>query len=209
MLGITKTQFVANERACHAKEGSLIVLGQKNETITIITTSDILLFSFLYFFKIAQCCCGIFMIFLWGDYWFISAIYALWLYLDWETPETGGRRSQWVRNWTVWKYFKDYFPIHVSKALPTGLWQSFPRTSNLGQSQKWCAVKYQLVLLEYIPWHMVRKASVVCIKSWFVFLIICLIICIPCFSGHACLTPWFLFWLELCFVKVSRSLQKL
>ncbi|CAI5775561.1 2-acylglycerol O-acyltransferase 1 [Podarcis lilfordi] len=69
-------------------------------------------FSFL---LLAQCCCGIFMIFVFGDYWFISAFYALWLYLDWETPQTGGRRSKWVRNWTVWRYFKEYFPIQLIK----------------------------------------------------------------------------------------------
>lgn len=26
---------------------------------------------------------------------------------------SGGRRSSWVRNWTVWTYFRDYFPIRV------------------------------------------------------------------------------------------------
>lgn len=25
----------------------------------------------------------------------------------------GGRRSQWVRNWAMWRYFRDYFPIQV------------------------------------------------------------------------------------------------
>nr|XP_056705782.1 2-acylglycerol O-acyltransferase 1 [Euleptes europaea] len=69
-------------------------------------------FSFL---ALAQCCCGIFIILLLGDYWFISVFYVLWLYLDWETPQTGGRRSEWVRNWTVWKYFKEYFPIQLIK----------------------------------------------------------------------------------------------
>uniref|UniRef100_A0A8C8J7T7 Acyltransferase n=1 Tax=Oncorhynchus tshawytscha TaxID=74940 RepID=A0A8C8J7T7_ONCTS len=27
----------------------------------------------------------------------------------------GGRRSSWVRNWTVWTYFRDYFPIRLIK----------------------------------------------------------------------------------------------
>ncbi|XP_077819974.1 diacylglycerol O-acyltransferase 2 isoform X1 [Macaca mulatta] len=27
----------------------------------------------------------------------------------------GGRRSQWVRNWAVWRYFRDYFPIQLVK----------------------------------------------------------------------------------------------
>ncbi|KAM7160437.1 2-acylglycerol O-acyltransferase 1 isoform 1-T1 [Macrochelys suwanniensis] len=63
----------------------------------------------------AQCCWGVFIILLLGNYWFLPVLYALWLYLDWETPQTGGRRSKWVRNWTVWKYFTDYFPIHLIK----------------------------------------------------------------------------------------------
>ncbi|KAK7925413.1 hypothetical protein WMY93_007723 [Mugilogobius chulae] len=27
----------------------------------------------------------------------------------------GGRRSSWVRSWTVWTYFRDYFPIRLIK----------------------------------------------------------------------------------------------
>uniref|UniRef100_A0A8C0GH95 2-acylglycerol O-acyltransferase 1 n=1 Tax=Chelonoidis abingdonii TaxID=106734 RepID=A0A8C0GH95_CHEAB len=57
----------------------------------------------------------VFIILLLGNYWFLPVLYALWLYLDWETPQTGGRRSKWVRNWTIWKYFTDYFPIHLIK----------------------------------------------------------------------------------------------
>lgn len=34
-------------------------------------------------------------------------------------PEQGGRRSNWVRSWTVWRYFKDYFPISHQKL---GIW---------------------------------------------------------------------------------------
>ncbi|XP_054840218.1 2-acylglycerol O-acyltransferase 1 isoform X2 [Eublepharis macularius] len=67
------------------------------------------------FLALAQLCCGIFVILLLGDYWFISVFYALWLYIDWETPQTGGRRSEWVRKWVVWKYFKEYFPIKLVK----------------------------------------------------------------------------------------------
>ncbi|XP_027014433.1 diacylglycerol O-acyltransferase 2 [Tachysurus fulvidraco] len=49
------------------------------------------------------------------DCWVISAVYIAWLIFDWNTPKQGGRRSSWVRNWTVWKYFKDYFPIRLIK----------------------------------------------------------------------------------------------
>uniref|UniRef100_A0A8C2EC75 Monoacylglycerol O-acyltransferase 3a n=1 Tax=Cyprinus carpio TaxID=7962 RepID=A0A8C2EC75_CYPCA len=44
----------------------------------------------------------------------LAALYVGWLYLDRDTPSCGGRRSHWVRNWRVWTYFRDYFPITVS-----------------------------------------------------------------------------------------------
>ncbi|XP_005282594.1 2-acylglycerol O-acyltransferase 1 isoform X1 [Chrysemys picta bellii] len=85
-----------------------IPLARRIQTAAVIQW----LFSFL---LLAQCCWGVFIILLLGNYWFLPVLYALWLYLDWETPQTGGRRSKWVRNWTVWKYFTDYFPIHLIK----------------------------------------------------------------------------------------------
>lgn len=97
-------------------------------------------------FFVAQCCCGIFIILLLGDYWFISVFYVFWLYLDWETPQTGGRRSKWVRNWTVWKYFKEYFPIHVSKIFFSVLWKI---------SQGW-----------QLHQKLLRKIAKVCTSFW-------------------------------------------
>ncbi|XP_073412219.1 diacylglycerol O-acyltransferase 2-like [Dendrobates tinctorius] len=54
--------------------------------------------------------------------WPISAMYFTWILFDWDTPETGGRRSEWVRNWSIWNYFRDYFPIQLVKthSLPPG-----------------------------------------------------------------------------------------
>ncbi|XP_012683166.1 diacylglycerol O-acyltransferase 2 [Clupea harengus] len=49
------------------------------------------------------------------DCWVIAAMYVAWLIFDWNTPKEGGRRSSWVRNWTVWSYFRDYFPIRLIK----------------------------------------------------------------------------------------------
>ncbi|KAM4846180.1 diacylglycerol O-acyltransferase 2 isoform 1-T1 [Thomomys bottae] len=49
------------------------------------------------------------------DCWLISVLYFTWLAFDWNTPKKGGRRSQWVRNWAVWRYFRDYFPIQLVK----------------------------------------------------------------------------------------------
>ncbi|XP_063058821.1 diacylglycerol O-acyltransferase 2 [Engraulis encrasicolus] len=49
------------------------------------------------------------------DLWIIAAMYTAWLIFDWNTPKQGGRRSSWVRNWAVWTYFRDYFPIRLIK----------------------------------------------------------------------------------------------
>ncbi|KAM4699908.1 diacylglycerol O-acyltransferase 2 [Discoglossus pictus] len=49
------------------------------------------------------------------DCWLIAALYMAWLVIDWNTPNKGGRRSTWVRNWAVWRYFRDYFPIKLVK----------------------------------------------------------------------------------------------
>ncbi|XP_034862907.1 2-acylglycerol O-acyltransferase 1 isoform X1 [Mirounga leonina] len=69
----------------------------------------------LSFLLLAQVCIGIIVILIIYNCWFLYVPYMTWLYFDWSTPEQGGRRSKWVRSWTIWKYFKDYFPIHLIK----------------------------------------------------------------------------------------------
>ncbi|XP_010857094.1 PREDICTED: diacylglycerol O-acyltransferase 2-like protein 6, partial [Bison bison bison] len=44
-------------------------------------------------------------------FWMVSVLALAWLAYDWNTHSQGGRRSAWVRNWTIWKYFQNYFPI--------------------------------------------------------------------------------------------------
>ncbi|XP_036135613.1 2-acylglycerol O-acyltransferase 3 [Molossus molossus] len=46
-----------------------------------------------------------------------SVLYLAWLFLDRNTPNQGGRRSEWMRNWTIWKHFRDYFPIKLVKTV--------------------------------------------------------------------------------------------
>lgn len=42
--------------------------------------------------------------------------YLIWMWiLDWETIHSGGRRFDYVRNWQVWKWFNDYFPVKIVK----------------------------------------------------------------------------------------------
>ncbi|XP_059831117.1 2-acylglycerol O-acyltransferase 2-A isoform X1 [Hypanus sabinus] len=70
------------------------------------------IFSFL---GLAQCCLVAFVLLLFTDYWLAAVLYAGWLYLDRETPSSGGRRSAWVRNWVIWRCFSEYFPITLVK----------------------------------------------------------------------------------------------
>ena len=45
----------------------------------------------------------------------VSLLYAAWYVYDHGTPARGGRRSEWVRRWAVWRYFRDYFPVTLVK----------------------------------------------------------------------------------------------
>ncbi|KAM3837582.1 2-acylglycerol O-acyltransferase 2-A-like [Vipera latastei] len=67
------------------------------------------------FLCMAQCCIAVFILLLFTRFWLISALYAAWWALDWDTPSKGGRRAHWMRNSVVWRYMKDYFPISLVK----------------------------------------------------------------------------------------------
>ncbi|KAI8870061.1 diacylglycerol-acyltransferase [Ramicandelaber brevisporus] len=47
-------------------------------------------------------------------FWPLLLVYLVWVYLD-DAPETGGRRAQWIRKLTVWKWARDYFPVQLLK----------------------------------------------------------------------------------------------
>ncbi|XP_030043938.1 diacylglycerol O-acyltransferase 2 [Microcaecilia unicolor] len=49
------------------------------------------------------------------SFWIVTVLYSLWYFFDYGTSERGGRRSAWVRRWTVWKHYKDYFPLKMIK----------------------------------------------------------------------------------------------
>uniref|UniRef100_A0A8P4KQS1 Acyltransferase n=1 Tax=Dicentrarchus labrax TaxID=13489 RepID=A0A8P4KQS1_DICLA len=83
-------------------------------------------------FLVMGAACTVLLIYMFcTDCWLIAAIYTAWLIVDWNTPKQGGRRSSWVRSWTVWTYFRDHFPIRLIKThnlLPkaTGFSKKFP-----------------------------------------------------------------------------------
>ncbi|XP_042327964.1 2-acylglycerol O-acyltransferase 3 [Sceloporus undulatus] len=47
--------------------------------------------------------------------WPLAALYFAWWISDWQTPERGGRRSEWMRRWRIWELHRDYFPIKLVK----------------------------------------------------------------------------------------------
>ncbi|KAM8815864.1 diacylglycerol O-acyltransferase 2 isoform 1-T1 [Rhynchonycteris naso] len=69
----------------------------------------------LSFLVLGVACTVILMYTFCTDCWLIAVLYFTWLVFDWNTPKKGGRRSKWVRNWAVWRYFRDYFPIQLVK----------------------------------------------------------------------------------------------
>ncbi|XP_008047622.1 2-acylglycerol O-acyltransferase 3 [Carlito syrichta] len=96
--------------------------------------------------------------------WSFSVLYLVWLYVDWDTPERGGRRSAWVRNWAVWKHLRDYYPIELVKTaelppdrnyvlgahphgvMSTGIFCNFGTESN-GFSQKFPGLRPSIAVL--------------------------------------------------------------
>lgn len=49
------------------------------------------------------------------DYYFIPLLYFLWYYYDRHTSERGGRRSESIRRWKLFKHFANYFPVRLIK----------------------------------------------------------------------------------------------
>ncbi|XP_076809753.1 2-acylglycerol O-acyltransferase 1-like [Clavelina lepadiformis] len=51
------------------------------------------------------------------SYWYLLIPYIIFYVLDWDTPEKGGRRSPWIRNWKFWKHMSNYFPTSLYKTV--------------------------------------------------------------------------------------------
>ncbi|XP_067949032.1 2-acylglycerol O-acyltransferase 2-like [Watersipora subatra] len=49
-------------------------------------------------------------------WWPLVAVYLVWFVYDRNTPSSGGRRMQAVRNSSLWKCFRDYFPLTLVKS---------------------------------------------------------------------------------------------
>ncbi|RNA21588.1 2-acylglycerol O-acyltransferase 2 [Brachionus plicatilis] len=62
---------------------------------------------------------GFFLFFylLFTKYFWLSIFYATWYFIDFNRPYSGGRKVAWSRTWSIWKYFKDYFPVKLIKTV--------------------------------------------------------------------------------------------
>ncbi|XP_049896127.1 2-acylglycerol O-acyltransferase 3b [Epinephelus moara] len=84
---------------------------QWKEFLEVISTLQWVL-SFL-FLGVA---CIILMVYLmFTSLWPLPTLYFIWLVMDWQTPERGGRRTTFVRKWRVWEHMRDYFPVKLVK----------------------------------------------------------------------------------------------
>lgn len=52
---------------------------------------------------------------LYSSYWWLALLYAVWMLNDVEICQKGGRTCEWVRNWSWWRYYCDYFPLKLVK----------------------------------------------------------------------------------------------
>lgn len=66
-------------------------------------------FAFSPFFDMAL---SIYLIFF-TRYWWLMLLYFVWIYLDRNIANRGGRPIKWVKSWIIWKYFKNYFPLQM------------------------------------------------------------------------------------------------
>jgi hypothetical protein len=54
-------------------------------------------------------------LYMFTQFGFISLLYLAWYLYDRSTCNRGGRRSNWVRRWKIWKRYCAYFPIKLVK----------------------------------------------------------------------------------------------
>lgn len=53
---------------------------------------------------------------LFTQYWWLTLLYLFWaLVMDRHTSERSGRRNEWMRSWSWWKYTREYFPTSLER----------------------------------------------------------------------------------------------
>ncbi|KAB0353401.1 hypothetical protein FD755_023895 [Muntiacus reevesi] len=119
-------------------------------------------------------CWVVFTGLLFTRFWMISILYAIWWYVDRDTPRQGGRQSAFMRHWTMWKCGKDYFPISLVKTaeldrfrnyvagfhphgiLTTGAFTNLC-TEGVGFSSVFPGIRSHLMMLQWCFWAPVYR----------------------------------------------------
>ncbi|KAL0882621.1 hypothetical protein ABMA27_001057 [Loxostege sticticalis] len=52
---------------------------------------------------------------LYSRFWWAAILYLAWMVYDIEVCHRGSRMFEWVRNWSIWRHYCDYFPIKLVK----------------------------------------------------------------------------------------------
>ncbi|KAF7650650.1 hypothetical protein LDENG_00122660 [Lucifuga dentata] len=103
-FGLSLSSLVANMKINFAPYD--VPLHRRLQTAVVLQW----VFSFL---GLAPTCIFLFFYLLFTRYWLISVLYAIWWYIDYDTPSRGGRRVPFLCGIKVWAYMRDYFPIKV------------------------------------------------------------------------------------------------
>jgi len=67
------------------------------------------------FLGLAPTCIVLFIYLVFTRFWLVSVLYAVWWFIDYDTPSRGGRRVPFLCDLKVWEYMRDYFPIKLIK----------------------------------------------------------------------------------------------
>ncbi|KAI4564467.1 hypothetical protein MJT46_010265 [Ovis ammon polii x Ovis aries] len=90
-------ELIPRNRSCHILVGLLVVQPETTFSIFPAVKSNCVYFQATSLKKL------------------FSILYAIWLYSDQNKPWQGGRHSEIVRHWVIWKHMKDYFPVSLVK----------------------------------------------------------------------------------------------
>ncbi|XP_034034983.1 2-acylglycerol O-acyltransferase 3b [Thalassophryne amazonica] len=88
--------------------------GEKTQWKQLLETLSFLQWELCFLF-LGPACVILLVYLMFTSLWPLSTFYFIWLVMDWQTPERGGRRTTCVRKWRVWEHLRDYFPVKLVK----------------------------------------------------------------------------------------------
>ncbi|KAI1281857.1 2-acylglycerol O-acyltransferase 2 [Halotydeus destructor] len=87
-----------------------VPLERRLQTLAVISFYGVIILS-------SPLALGLLLWLLFTKYYWLTCLYVTWYWYDRDTPFRGGRKWRFVRHWTAWDYFRDYFPIKLIKTV--------------------------------------------------------------------------------------------